>query len=342
MKKILLINNTYPSSLNKKKGSYVKSIFENLQEAGFDVQKIVLNSNYNNSATKIFHYIKFYFRLLTFEKYDTYDYIYIHHYPQVFLPILPKLRKMKRIVINFHGNDIIGNSWFNEAINYVSYMFLPDVDFYIVPSEYFKKQVFYKLPKLKSQKFYISPSGGVDTCLFKPTKREHNRSKTVIGFASGINKNKGIEDLILLAKKLEPEKYTFYVINYGVDKEHYINKLKSFRNVKLFEVLPKNEMPKFYTEIDVLFFPTKRESLGLVALEAMSCNVPVIGPNDFALEKIIQSSITGEKYNPKEKCGFLEAFKNYRHNYLKYEPRKYILDNFSKKKVVEQLKLIFE
>ena len=123
-KKLLLINNSYPTKSFPKRGAYVKSIEECLLQAEIEVHKIVLNCDYLNKIEKLRTYIKFYTELLFFKDYKNYDYIYIHHFPYVFLPLIFHFHKMSKVVINFHGEDIVYTSRFSKWLNAISYKFL--------------------------------------------------------------------------------------------------------------------------------------------------------------------------------------------------------------------------
>ena len=337
---ILLLNNAYPTKIQPKRGGYIKSIEKCLIEANLKVDKLVMIYEKNNSFAKVSDYSLFYLKLF-FCNYQKYEYVYIHHYPHLFLPLIFRFSSMKKIVINFHGGDIIYKSTFEKIINRASYLLIPKKAIFIVPSFYFKEKVIEAIPSLGKRAFHVSPSGGVDMKVFKPLKIVKEATKVNIGFASGIDLNKGIQDLLILLENLEPSKYNFHIIDYGKDRGSFINDLKSFKNVFFYQLFEKEKMPEFYCKIDVLFFPSKSESLGLVALEAMSCGVPVIGPNDYALKHIIKNGITGEKYNASIEKGYINAFNRFINNRKKYKTRNFVEDQYSKKSVIEQFKKIF-
>lgn len=343
MKRILVINNAYPSQIKEKAGGYVKSIELCLIEAGLSVESLVLVSDYTSGFQKLIAYIKFYFKLF-FKRYSIYNYIYIHHFPYVFIPLIFKFRNMRIVVVNFHGEDIVYTSLLSKWLNAISYRFLSTKFLYIFPSKYFKDKALGVIPKLKSAKLYVSPSGGVDTDVFKPLVKKMNTQRSInIGFASGMDYNKGVEDLLCLLEEFKDLPYNFHIIDYGKQRNKYINAIKAFENVTLYSTFKKEEMPIFYSKIDVLFLPTKSESLGLVALEAMCCNIPVIGPDDFALSVIIVNGVTGEKYNlPGNKEVYLSTFDKFKKNRLKYTPMNHIKRLYSKNEVVKQFKQIFE
>jgi glycosyltransferase involved in cell wall biosynthesis len=340
--KILLINNAYPTAHYPKKGGYIKSIEECLKEADFFVDKLVLKNTKGNKTPKIISYVRFYLDLFFFQKYSRYDYIFIHHFPYVFFPLIFSFWKMKQVVVNFHGEDIVFTSSFSKALNNLSYMFLSTRFKYIFPSNYFKDKASSVIHKLNFSEKFVSPSGGVDTSIFKPLNEKPNISNIInIGFASGMVHNKGVEDLISLLSDFNASSCCFHIIDYGKQRDKYVSSIKAFKNVILYKTFKKEDMPNFYSKIDVLFFPTKSESLGLVALEAMSCNVPVIGPDAFALKEIIVDGVTGEKYNPLENKAYMKAFDTFKENRNKYRPFSFIKEFYSKEQVVNHLKLIF-
>ena len=122
-------------------------------------------------------------------------------------------------------------------------------------------------------------------------------------------------------------------------KNKNINTIKAFENTILYKPFKKQAMPTFYSKLDVLFFPTKSESLGLVALEAMSCNVPVIGPDAFSLKEIIINGLNGEKYNLMANKGYLSAFNEFKNKRSSYKPLIFIEKSYSKKRVIKQFEV---
>ena len=52
-------------------------------------------------------------------------------------------------------------------------------------------------------------------------------------------------------------------------------------------------MPKLYTEVDMLLFPTVREGFGLAVAEAMACGLPVITTNCSSLPELIDDKAGG-------------------------------------------------
>ena len=334
--KVLLVNNGFPNGRNLNHSTYIKSIYECLLDAGLFVDLVVLDVNEATKLSKLISYLKLYFKLLFGVDYRDYDYIYIHHFPHVFLPIILHLNKMKNLVINWHGNDVCQISLLNQ----LAFFFIPSFSKHIVPSNYFKGKLISKIKKISENCVYVSPSGGVDLKQFYPAWSEKNQ-QVIFGYASGLDESKGILEIIELAKIFSLHK--FYVINYGKEKVKLQNVLQGIDNIELIKPMQKGLMPEFYNSIDILLFPTKREaeSLGLVSIESMACGVPVVGPDEYALSEIIVSGISGEKYAQGDFVDLVNNVKTCLSKLELYRPE-VIAEKYSKTKVTEQLKRIFQ
>lgn len=56
---------------------------------------------------------------------------------------------------------------------------------------------------------------------------------------------------------------------------------------------PQDELPLFYSAADVVAVPSRYESFGLVAVEAMACGVPVVGSRVGGLKFTIEEGVAG-------------------------------------------------
>ena len=75
-------------------------------------------------------------------------------------------------------------------------------------------------------------------------------------------------------------------------------------NVRFLGFLDRDELPAFYSAMDVFAFPSPVETQGLVALEAMACGTPVVGVNQGALAETIDDGVTGYHYEAGDIDGF--------------------------------------
>jgi glycosyltransferase involved in cell wall biosynthesis len=346
MKKILLINNGYPSVTHPQYSTYIKSINECLVEAGFQVEKLVLDTNFKSKKEKIINYFKYYKKLF-FHDYSKYESIYIHNYPHSFLPLIFKLSKMKNLTIHWHGTDIFAPSKLSKYLNMISYLFLPATAKHMTPSNYFADVVSKKL-NIDRKKILVSPSGGIDTSIFKVQKID-KKNEVVLGFASSMRTDKGMDFVLKLMQnaeeieKLTNKKVKLLCIDYGAEREYYSTELSKYDNVEIVPPLPKSEMVNFYQQLDLflLLSTRKAESLALVGLEAMSCDVPVVGTNDFAIKEYVIDGISGEKFEKGDFKSFENAVIKAINNIENYTPREIVLNGYSKEHVINQYKEFF-
>lgn len=61
--------------------------------------------------------------------------------------------------------------------------------------------------------------------------------------------------------------------------------------------LDREELPAFYSALDVFAFPSPVETQGLVALEANACGTPVVGVESGALAETIEEGVTGYHFD---------------------------------------------
>lgn len=347
MKKILLINNGYPSKNNKQYTAYIKSIKESLELSGQQVDLLVMYADFGEGKlSKIMAYLKYYAKLLFFAYYDKYDYVYINNYPHSFLPLVFRLKFMKNLIIHWHGEDIFAEKLHNKILNKLSYICIPKSCRHIVPSKYFANAVS-KTLHLKEEDIFISASGGVNINTFLPNRK--NKKGFHIGFASHVSKEKGFDmfaRMIEEADALENKfaiKLHFHYISYGVEKFFYDEKFRNNERVTIHGLYPKENMSEFYSEIDLLLLSTRlAESLGLVSLEAMSCDVPVVGTDAFAVKEYVLNRQTGERFQMRNYDDMLEAIEKVIINYDKYSPRDFIEQNYSMESVSAGYKEYFD
>lgn len=57
--------------------------------------------------------------------------------------------------------------------------------------------------------------------------------------------------------------------------------------------LDRDELPAFYSALDLFVFPSPVETQGLVALEANACGTPVVGADEGALADTVEDGVTG-------------------------------------------------
>ncbi len=349
MKRLLCINNGYPTNRNPQFTSYIKTIANCIEKSGVSVDLFVIE--YNNKISllnKSIKYIQFWFKA-AYINLNIYDVIYINHLPFVWPILFNRLLDNKKVFVHWHGNDLISDSFFiKHTLNLINKKSLGFK--HITPSQYFKEKLM-EIMKYPSDDIYVSPSGGVNTTLFSPKLRPMSEN-VIIGYSASLIKSKGADLFLeIIKKKKEIEaicnkRITFKAIDYGTEATYYVDQYKNATtDIEIIDKLPKDEMPSFYKYIDILVMPSLGESLGLVALEAMSCNVPVVTHNLCAFPEFVIPGISGELVDycddlNKRTERFIDALIKIINNYADYKPTNIVNEKYSEDIVVELYKKI--
>ena len=349
-KNILLINNGYPSEQYPEYTTYIRSIEECLFASGNSIDKLVISFDRRITPTyKIYKYILFWIKCLTIR--TTCETIYINHLPFAWPIILNPFIGNKRLIVHWHGEELTGNRKFLTIARRILVRFVRNAH-NIVPSHYFGRVLKSRFGEAEMH-VSVSPSGGVDIERFRPAKS--NSENFVIGYASELKRDKGADILMhLIEHKHEIEiatgrKITFHIINYGRDAEYYMGRMQQtdMSCCKVFDRRDKSQMPSFYNSTDLIVFPSIRESLGLAALEAMSCGVPVVAHNICAFPEYIKPGVSGELVElctseQEQNRAFLTAVVKAIKNIETYAPRQVVETNYSQTSVISFYRKLFE
>ena len=294
--KILLVSNTYPSKKYKQYGSFIVKTEEVLKDHGFIVDRVVITKQ-DNILFKIIAYIRMNLLVILKGIFNNYDYIYAHYISHTgFAPVFIKKTSANiKIVFNAHGNDVVSdddnNKNIKKSMKYLKYAYKV-----VVPSEYYK-DIMINDYKIKENKIFVYPSGGVDTEFFKKIDKKEAKKKAklsskynYIGYVSKLEKNKGydvfLKAIYILKEKKELKNYKYLVVGSGDEENKFIDMVKSLDLEDYLEIrnlVSQEELINIYNSLDVFVFPTyrKSESLGLVGLEAMACEVLVTTSNKY-------------------------------------------------------------
>ena len=311
--KILLISNMFPNEEFPFYGTFVRNFEKGLINEGIAIEKVVLYKK-KNAFTKICSYIKFFFKI--FIKYfkDDFDLVYIHYPTYSGLPFIGMVTK-KKIVLNYHGSDLIYQNFRQKILGrIVNSRLTRKASYIVVPSEYYKNILIQMYNYISEKSIIVSPSGGVNTQVFKPNNLCVNNKKFVIGFVSRINRNKGWEIFLDALSLISEIEFEAIIVGMGEDEEKLKQKIDEHRFKNSISYLgPKSQedLVALYNSFDIFVFPSKQESLGLVGLEAMACGVPVIGSNIPAITSYIIDGYNGYLFNCEDKKSLAEKIMTY-------------------------------
>lgn len=311
--KILVVSNMGPSKSAPNYGIFIENFCKKLSSIGVDYNWIYIKKS-NNIFLKTLRYIFYFLRCFFTCLGGKYDYIYVHYLAISSIPVLfaNKIKKLT-IIGNAHGTDLAPEN--NIQIKHLKYTkaLLNISHTIVVPSKYFKKYLENNFSDmLHGQKIIIYPSGGIDKQTFyvlndnEKSKAYRNLglspNKKYIGYCGRITQNKGIDTLLEAFSKIKNNLDIELII---VGAGEYITTMKAVSDslgisnkIHLYSMMTQNQLREVYNILELFIFPTERkgESLGLVAIEAMACGVPVIA-SDFAAPKYyIHDGYNGFKF----------------------------------------------
>lgn len=323
MKKILVVSNMYPSSNDVSFGTFVKNCVSCLKQGPNFIVNVVKKEKTNNFIQSLNGYIKLYCKSFIDVTLFRHDIYYIHYTSHSCLGVLlgSMINKKAKLVSHVHGSDILQEESVSNSLffikKYLSEKILKKSDLVIVPSEYYKSVLLSEY-EISESKVMVSPSGGVDTDIFKPSPEVKNNNDFVLGFVGRLTKDKGFDDFLSVIRSLENDKsFSFIIVGDG-PMSYEAETASASSNVQYIKRVTQQSLPEIYNQLDVFIFPTKRktESLGLVAIEAMACGVPVIAYDISGPKEYVNNDVNGFLVELGNKNGILEKV-----NYLaKSEP----------------------
>lgn len=326
---IYFISNMYPSKKNPFYGTFIETIKSNLESCGESVVLLSLNKE-NLFIKKILKYIVFYFNILKcFFASNRNDIFYIHFVTHSSLPIvIGSLFIKRKVVLNFHGSDIFISGGFLKKFisNMINKKAVAIAYKIVVPSDFYKKVVMDKF-SVSEERVCVSASGGIDLNKInkiKKVSKKHTSDEFVLGCFGRITPSKGVFILLKALELVDIAKHKISVIIIGpIDKKFEkfffvaIENMK-FKGVHVIPGMSHNEILDMYNEIDVFIFPSLKESLGLVGLEAMAFNKPVIGSNIEGITSYLCHDYNGYLFD----AGSPEKLANAIGQYIQLSPEK--------------------
>jgi len=185
-------------------------------------------------------------------------------------------------------------------------------------------------------------------------KNKLNLKGFVIGYMGRLDKSKGILTLVKAVSELARENlsanYQLFIVGSGYlkDKIHSLTKeLRIEDKLVMLESVPHNEAVAYFNCMDVCVLPsittsTWKEQFGRVLIEAMACEVPVIGSNSGEIPRIIENTVgglvfqEGDAEDLKDKLATIIQDRDLRKK-LGIKGRKNVIEKYACAKVAQRL-----
>jgi glycosyltransferase involved in cell wall biosynthesis len=189
--------------------------------------------------------------------------------------------------------------------------------------------------KIKNKKINIIPNY-VDINNFRKLNIKKLRNSIVY-----VGRFTSEKNLFSVIDAISNTKYSFYLIGEGNLK----NKLKKFARIKnsaiFFEGIVSNkDLPLYLNKFEIFILPSYHEGMPKSLIEAMACELPVIGTKNEGICEIISNRINGlltdfDAESIKENISILNENGELRDE-LGKNARTYIEDNYSVRKILDK------
>lgn len=184
----------------------------------------------------------------------------------------------------------------------------------------------------------------VNTEYFLPKEESSHKDFQFINIAN-LNKNKNQILLINAFAKVFSENKNVGLSILGCGPEHKslqskIDALNIQEQIKLFGFAPRKQVLEELQKSDAFVLSSKYETFGVVAIEAMSCGLPVIATKCGGPESVIENDDLGILVKNDDLEELSNAMKKIYENINKYcsdSIRGYVVENFSEKVISEKL-----
>ena len=171
--------------------------------------------------------------------------------------------------------------------------------------------------KFKAKKVEYVPGVGLDTEKFKRVKVDKNVKRDELGVphdafvilsVGELNKNKNHETIIKAIAKLENPNIYYVICGVGPLREYLEGLAQDYHisgNVKFLGY--RTDIAEICKASDIFAFPSKREGLGIAALEAMASGLPLVTSNIHGITDYSVNGKTGFTCNPNDVIGFARS-----------------------------------
>lgn len=175
--------------------------------------------------------------------------------------------------------------------------------------------------KFKAKETYYVPGVGIDLSRFENVQVDKKVKKQEIGVPDDaflllsvgeLNENKNHQIIIKALAKTKNPNIHYAIAGVGDQKDHLLElaeKLGISGQVHLLGY--RKDVPELNHSADVFCFPSIREGLGLAAVEAMACKVPVIAAENRGTRDVVNNGITGVLCSYENEAEFANAIERF-------------------------------
>ena len=210
--------------------------------------------------------------------------------------------------------------------------------------------------KFKAKEVCYVPGVGIDLSRFENVEVDRREKRREIGVPEDafllvsvgeLNENKNHQVIIRAMAKLGNPNIHYAIAGVG-DKKEYLEELAQTLGVsdRLHLLGYRRDIPELNIAADAFCFPSHREGLGLAAIEAMACGLPIITSNVHGINDYSIDGVTGYKCSPTDAEGFASAIEKLLKNRDLIEKtnssNKEYIKKYSINEIVPKVKFIYQ
>ncbi|MDK1718410.1 glycosyltransferase [Dellaglioa algida] len=250
---------------------------------------------------------------------NKYDFIHTHSPLASVITRISAKKNNVPVLYTAHGFQFFrGGSFKDWVIFYpIEYFFSKYTDGIItINNEDFKRA-----KKMNSKKVYYIPGVGVNTRKYGMTSENGKFNKIRIEFSLGmdttillsvgeLSKRKNHEVIIRAMATMKELDIVYFICGVGQEEtklRELVQTLNLNEKVKLLGY--RTDIDEVMSYSDIFVFPSKREGLGLAAIEAMAAGLPIITSNVNGINDYSIDGVTGYSYSPNDYKGFAKGIK---------------------------------
>ena len=174
--------------------------------------------------------------------------------------------------------------------------------------------------KFKAEDVYHIPGIGVDLTRYENVQVDKAAKRREIGVPEDaflllsvgeVNENKNHQVIVRALAKLNDSRIHYAIAGKGSQTDALLELAQNLGIADRVHLLGyRTDIPELNYSADVFCFPSHREGLGLAAIEAMACGLPIITSNVHGINDYSIDGVTGYKYSPNDVDGFAEGIQN--------------------------------
>lgn len=306
--RVLVVTNMYPSERRVHFGSFVRDSVEAMRAAGADVRVVAITDPRSGRLRLLGKYALLYARALLAAARGGYDVVHAHY----IVPTGPAGRLCAALrgvplVLFAHGGDVLLAAR-DDAVGRSARRVMRSADVLVAPSAYLAEEM-EKVAGGPIGHMEVAPMG-VDVSVFSRGGRDEARAELALApggplllFAGTLDDNKGAgcEELLEALDTPSLMRAHLVVVGQGAWRsrlEERASRGSLPGRVDFRGQVERSELALLMRAADLVVVASRRESLGLIALEARAVGTPVVAAAVGGLPEHVESGVSGELYAP--------------------------------------------